>query len=321
VSIGLVGFGDEGLTLGELLKIADAACYIAKDQGRDRVHVYRTEDDAVGRRRREMSWVNRLQKAMRERRIVLYGQEIAPLAAPADRPHLEVLMRLVDEEGALVPPMAFIPAAERFHMMAELDRHVMKLAFSHWSRTHAADRAPPLYAINLSGASIGDGSFLPFVREQLARYGVPGRCVCFEITETSAIANLGNAVAFIGALKDLGCRFALDDFGSGMSSFGYLKQLAVDFLKIDGGFVRDVAEDPIDHAMVEAINRIGHVMGIRTIAESVENDAVIEKLRGIGVDYVQGYGIGRPQPLVPAQFPLEPVPEEEQIPGEADGKL
>ena len=305
VSIGLVSFGDEGLSRGELLKIADAACYIAKDQGRNRVHVYRTEDDAVGRRRREMSWVNRLQKAMAERRIVLYSQEIAPLAAgPAQGPHCELLMRLIDEEGGLVAPMAFIPAAERFHMMGEIDRHVVKLAFSYWSRTHAADRSPPLYAINLSGASIGDEGFLPFVREQLALYGVPGRFVCFEITETSAIANLGNASAFIGALKQLGCRFALDDFGSGMSSFGYLRHLAVDFLKIDGSFVKDIAEDPIDHAMVEAINRIGHVMGIRTIAEWVENDAVLEKLRGIGVDYVQGYGIGRPRPLVPEKFPL-----------------
>ena len=201
---------------------------------------------------------------------------------------------MLDEKGELIPPMAFIPAAERYGVMSIVDRWVVKCAFE-WLATHPAEEG---LAVNLSSQSLGDEGFLDFVMEQFHIAGLSPRRICFEITETAAIANWNRATQFIAALRSLGCCFALDDFGSGMSSFGYLKNLAVDFIKIDGAFVRDMIEDEIDFAMVEAVNRIGHVMGIRTTAEYVENDRILAKLKEIGVDYAQGFGIHVPEPLI-----------------------
>jgi diguanylate cyclase (GGDEF)-like protein len=299
VSIGLVNFGDDGLTLGDVLSIADAACYVAKDKGRNRIHVYSPGDNELAQRNSEMDWIGRIRKALDENRFVLYAQKIIPLSGDGNEgEHHELLIRMLDEAGKLIPPMAFIPAAERYNLMPTLDRWVIKTAFAQYKGAGTGKAPPRSCAINLSGASIGDDNLLAFIKEQFDTFQIPPGVICFEVTETSAIANLGKAAVLIRDLKAMGCRFALDDFGSGMSSFAYLKHLPVDFLKIDGSFVKDMVDDRIDHAMVEAINRIGHVMGIQTIAEFVENDAILAELRKIGVDFAQGYGIGRPQPLV-----------------------
>jgi EAL domain-containing protein (putative c-di-GMP-specific phosphodiesterase class I) len=279
--------------------MADAACYLAKDKGRNRVQIYTPEDAALAQRSREMGWVVRIQKALEESRFVLYSQKILRLNQIEDGDHYELLLRMQDEDGTLIPPMAFIPAAERYGLMPQLDRWVITTAFAQYEGRHPPGTSIGTCAINLSGASICDENFYEFVTEQFDLYKVPPRGICFEITETSAIANLTQAVVLMGKLKEQGCRFSLDDFGSGMSSFSYLKRLPVDYLKIDGEFVKDMMDDPIDQAMVEAINSIGHVMNIKTIAEFVENDEILETLQRIGVDYAQGYGIERPRLNVP----------------------
>ncbi|MGA7802162.1 MAG: EAL domain-containing protein [Gammaproteobacteria bacterium] len=306
VSIGLVAVSAESHSLAEVMSAADVACYAAKDGGRNRVHVYEPDDGELKRRQGEMRWVSRLQKGLEQNRFCLHFQPIVPLDPSVGAGHYEVLLRMRDEQGLEVPPMAFIPAAERYNLMPSIDRWVVRTVLE----TASAQGALPsgsLCAMNLSGQSLCDDQFLDFVIEQLERTGFPPEQACFEITETAAIANLHWASRFITTLKGMGCRFALDDFGSGLSSFGYLKNLPVDFLKIDGSFVRDMGDDPIDLAMVEAINRIGHVMGIRTIAEFVENERTMETLRDIGVDYAQGYWIARPAPFseLMAAFPRQ----------------
>lgn len=298
ISIGLVGIHAGSGSASAVLSTADAACYMAKDKGRNRVWVHQDDDHEAARRQGEMEWVSRIMRAFDENRFVLYFQRVVPLAGTsADMPYREVLVRMIDEKGQLVPPMAFIPAAERYGVMNTVDRWVVKTAFD-WLAEHPADEG---LSINLSGQSLGDDGFLNFVEEQLRATRLSPRRLCFEITETAAIANWNRATHFIAALRVLGCRFALDDFGSGMSSFGYLKSLAVDFIKIDGAFVRDMIDDEVDYAMVEAVNRIGHVMGIRTTAEYVENDQILEKLRELGVDFAQGFGIHAPEPLANAE--------------------
>ncbi len=296
LSIGLVTFSAD-FTLADILRMADAACYVAKDKGRNRVHVFTVDDKEVAQRHGEMGWIGRIQKALDEQRFVLYSQKIRPLGAASEREdHYELLLRMKDEDGSLIPPMAFIPAAERYGLMPLLDRWVIQSAFSQHAGRHPAGTRQGTCAINLSATSICDEQFLEFVKEQFLLYSVVPASICFEVTETSAIANLSKAVALIRELKALGCRFSLDDFGSGMSSFAYLKQLPVDYLKIDGGFVKDMMSNPIDHAMVESIHHIGHVMGIQTIAEFVENDEILEALKKIGVDFAQGYGVEKPRP-------------------------
>jgi diguanylate cyclase (GGDEF)-like protein len=300
LSIGLVTFGNGSQTLPDILRMADAACYLAKDKGRNRIQVYAADDMGIAQRHGEMGWVGRIQKALEEQRFVLYSQKILALASnPEAGEHYEVLLRMQDEAGKLIPPMAFIPAAERYGLMPQLDRWVITTAFAQYNRRHPMNGPLGTCSVNISGASICDESFYEFVVEQFNLYKVPPLGICFELTETSAIANLAEAAVLIFKLKELGCRFSLDDFGSGMSSFAYLKHLPVDYLKIDGGFVKDMIEDSIDHAMVEAINHIGHVMEIETIAEFVENGVVLEALRRIGVDYAQGYGIEKPQLMSP----------------------
>jgi diguanylate cyclase (GGDEF)-like protein/PAS domain S-box-containing protein len=300
VSIGLVSLAQSRTTLAEALRSADMACYMAKEKGRNRVQVYQSDDSEMSNRFGEMAWVQRIHAALEEERFCLYYQQIAPVAAEHGQgAHLELLLRLRDEDGQLVPPIRFIPAAERYGLMPLIDRWVVSHAFSVLAQRQANADSDPIAtcAINLSGPTFGDQAFLGFLREQFARFNIPPQQVCFEITETSAIANLGSAMHFIGELKSLGCRFSLDDFGAGMSSFAYLKHLPVDYLKIDGSFVKDMLEDPIDRAMVESINQIGHVMGKLTIAEFVETPEIMRALAEVGVDYAQGYAIAKPLPF------------------------
>lgn len=304
VSIGLVTITATSGNSASVLSAADTACYAAKDKGRNRVQVYSPSDIEMAERHGEMHWVARITKAFEEERFLLYYQPIVPVQSgtPEQELHFEILLRMRDENHNLVPPGAFIPAAERYNMMVEIDRWVVRNALN-WLIAHAEYSV--ICAINLSGQSVNDDRFLAFLIDQIKGTEVTPHKICFEITETAAISNLAKASNFIKTIKSLGCSFSLDDFGSGMSSFSYLKNLPVDYLKIDGAFVRDMINDPIDHAMVESINHIGHVLGIKTIAEFVENQAILEKLRTIGVDYAQGYGIAKPCPLEDL-VPLQP---------------
>jgi diguanylate cyclase (GGDEF)-like protein len=299
-SIGVVSIAEGAFTLEEVLRAADAACYMAKEKGRNRVNVYRADDSEVSSRQGEMEWVARIRRALDDGRLRLFSQQIVSLLpSTKQHTHCEILLRMLDEQGEWVPPARFIPAAEKYGLMPAIDRWVVTNAFESYAILAAKTRGLPIHtcSINLSGKSIGDDTFLDFLRTQAAIAGVPYNAFCFEVTETAAVENLPKAVHFIEQLRALGCRFSLDDFGAGMSSFGYLKHLPVDYLKIDGGFVKDMLEDPIDRAMVEAINDIGHVMGKKTIAEFVENAATVDALREIGVDYAQGFGVAKPVPF------------------------
>ncbi|PKM29948.1 MAG: ammonia permease [Gammaproteobacteria bacterium HGW-Gammaproteobacteria-11] len=296
VSIGLVAI-EPGESLGSLLSAADSACYAAKDAGRNRIHIFQADDQKLLERRGEMQWVTRLRQALDGDLLRLCVQPIQ-YAEDGRLAGYEVLVRLLAEDGREIPPGAFMPAAERYALAPAIDRWVVS-NFLAWVGDYCR-RHPDVtsnYSINLSAASLGEESFLEFILDTLQRHGVPPQCICFEITETSAIANLSRAVIFMQRLKAIGCYFALDDFGSGLSSFAYLKNLPVDFLKIDGTFVKDIDTDPIARAMVASINTIGHEMGLKTVAEFVESQAILDCLRAIGVDFTQGYFQGRPQPL------------------------
>jgi diguanylate cyclase (GGDEF)-like protein/PAS domain S-box-containing protein len=304
VSIGLVPIGRPSESVTSVLSMADAACYAAKDAGRNRIHVYHESDTELARRHGEMQLVSRINHALEENRFHLVYQPIIPISDADDkRQHFELLIRMQDETGGTISPTVFLAAAERYNLSVALDRWVISTAFE-WltDQTHHLDHIH-LCSINLSGHSLGDSEFLEFVIGQFSDKGVPPEKVCFEITETAAIANFDSATRLINTLRARGCRFALDDFGSGLSSFAYLKNLPVDFLKIDGMFVKDIVDDPIALAMVKSINEIGQVMGKQTIAEFVENDAILERLREISIDYAQGFGVGRPRPLAEMMSP------------------
>jgi diguanylate cyclase (GGDEF)-like protein len=299
VSIGVAFLDEHSESLSRVLSVVDAACFAAKDGGRNRIHVYRDDDSTLVKRHGEMQWVSRITDAVEQGRFHLYYQLIVPVGLEENEGiHFEFLLRMQERNGRMVPPGSFLPAAERYNMMLGLDRWVTQTAFQ-WLADHPEQMEKlELCTINLSGHSMGDADFMHFMVEKFNEGRVPPEKICFEITETAAIGNLMKATRFMSVLKGRGCRFSLDDFGSGLSSFAYLKNLPVDYLKIDGVFVKDIADDPIDFAMVKAINEMGHVMGKRTVAEFVEKDSILLKLREIGVDYAQGFGIARPRPLV-----------------------
>lgn len=300
LSIGLVHIQGLSENITQLFSAADAACYMAKEEGRNRVHIFRPDDDALARRRGEMEWVRHIHTAIEESRFCLYRQKILSLNSKIDDEldRFEILLRMRDEDGSLVTPDQFIGAAERYNLMPAIDRWVLSNTLQWLS--HAQNRQPAIghCSINISGFSVTDATFYSFIHEELKKYQVPPEIICFELTETAAISNLVRAADFMQKVRELGCKFALDDFGSGMSSYGYLKKLPVDFLKIDGEFVRDIVTDEVSLAMVRSINEIGHVMGKRTIAEYVENQQIITVLKVIGIDYAQGYEIEKPRPLM-----------------------
>ena len=299
--IGVVPVTKNSGTTTDVLRAADIACYAAKSKGRNQVFVYETDSPELAKRRGEMRWATRIGEALENKQFRLYYQTIKPVAA--DEPgvfHCELLMRREDESGRLASPEAFIPAAERFNLMADIDRWVVSAALpriTELTRLSARNGERVLCGINLSGQSLGDGSFHDYVSRLMDTYAVPPEAVCFEVTESSAIANFEVALDFIQKMRARGCRFALDDFGTGVSSFSYLKKLPLDYVKIDGSFIRDLLSEPVDEAMVECINRIAHTLGIKTIAEYVESEALLVRLRELGTDYAQGYAIARPAPL------------------------
>ena len=295
VSIGVAGINADNTDLSQILAAADMACFAAKDMGRNRVHIYEPSDAVLAERHGQMHWAGRITRALDEDRFVLFKQPVVALSKQADADHTshcEVLVRMRDND-AIINPGAFIPAAERYNLMPDIDRWVVTQVFE---MLQSSDRAQ-VVAINLSGASLVDDSLLRYVLEAAEKYQVELSQVCFEITETAAIGNLRKAMKFIKELRARGCRFSLDDFGSGLSSFSYLKNLSVDYLKIDGAFVVDMLNDPVDRAMVEAIVSVGHIMGIKVIAEWVENQQTLELLREMGVDYAQGFYLGRPEEI------------------------
>ena len=299
VSIGMVVIDDTSTNVESIMSAADMACYAAKEQGRNRIRLYLDGDVEIKQRRGEMQWVSRLKTALAEDKFILFRQAI--VAVDEDKSgsnrRYEFLLRLKDG-GDVILPGAFLPAAERFDLMPAIDRWVIEHVFSYLSGReddgHLLDG--PSF-INLSGASLADDGLFEFIRDKLHFYNIPPSSICFEVTETVAIANLDITARFIGRCRAEGILFALDDFGSGFCSFSYLKAIPVDYLKVDGGFVRNMLNDEIDCSIVESVNNIGHVAGLKTIAEFVESEDVMEKLRSIGVDFAQGFSIEKPQPI------------------------
>jgi diguanylate cyclase (GGDEF)-like protein/PAS domain S-box-containing protein len=299
-SVGVVPITADNEDVASILSAADSACAAAKEAGRNRVHSFAENDIELMRRRREMQWAARINAALEEGRFELYRMQIQALQKIEPGAHYELLLRMRDESGRMVSPDNFIAAAERYGLTPAIDRWVIENALR-WLVSEADERDKlTLCSINLSGQSLGDDKFLPFVIDQFGKTGIDASKICFEITETAAVASFSQANRFIQALRELGCKFALDDFGTGLSSFGYLKHFPVDFLKIDGSFVREILHDPIDREMVRSINEIGHLTGKQTIAEFAENAEIIQMLTSLGVDYAQGYGIAQPQRVLKA---------------------
>lgn len=281
-----------------VMAAAEIACKAAKDSGRDRIEIFEEDNTTLVRRSEEIEWIGRVQEALREDLFVLYCQPVMPIITGSLAPHFEVLIRLRDKDGEILSPGVFLPAAERYLLMPMIDRwvvhHTLKALARCWQSIAAAN---PVFCINLSGQSFTNPGFQPFLIDEIRDSGIPPRNICFEVTETAAIANIDDAISFMTALKSFGCSFSLDDFGAGLSSFGYLKVLPVDYLKVDGSFVREIVADEISHSMVEAICQIGKTMNLSIVAEFVGDDATNDALREIGVDYVQGFHIGRPDDI------------------------
>lgn len=297
VSIGIAPINRACGNAVDVLKEADAACYAAKEKGRNRVHVFSPDDEELNMRQGEMQWVEKIRIGIDQNRFQLYGQLIVPITGDRGGLHFETLIRYRDDQDKIIPPGAFLPAAERYNMAAPLDRWVISRLFEYLATTPNFLNRLEMCSVNLSGLSLSDQSMLRFIDEQFEKWQIPTDKICFEITETAAISNLSYARLFMESLRKKGCSFSLDDFGSGLSSFAYLKNLPVDYLKIDGLFVKDILEDRVDLTMVKAINEVAHVMGKKTIAEFVETQKIFDLLQTLGVNYAQGYGIAKPVPL------------------------
>ncbi|MDH3452620.1 MAG: EAL domain-containing protein, partial [Gammaproteobacteria bacterium] len=296
-SVGIAQLTSHTESIDEVMTGIEMATKEAKEKGRNRVHLF--DDPELVQRRDQLSWVSRIQDALREDRFELYAQPIAPIDDAREIHHWEILLRMKDNQGQIVSPGLFLPSAERYQLMPVIDRWVVRNTLQLLA-DHGMNQLDfhATWAINLSGYSVGDSDFLRYVNEEMQRTGTKASTLCFEVTETSAVANLAEAQRFIDALRELGCAFSLDDFGTGFSSLRYLRELTVDYLKIDGSFVSNIHQDPVNSAMVKAIHQVGQVVGTKTVAEFVENDDILEHLRGIGIDFAQGYGIGRPGPLL-----------------------
>jgi diguanylate cyclase (GGDEF)-like protein len=296
VSIGVAEIDSSSDTLDAVMSAADVACYSAKDSGRNRVQTY--QQSRAPERHREMQWVSRINRACEEDRLELYSQPIVPIRAGVEKlRHFELLLRMRDEQDQLVQPAEFIPAAERFNLMPAIDRWVVRQACRLAHRRSRSLAEPYMLAINISATTINDEQFLDFVIAELASADLTPGALCFELTESAAMTSLAAATRFIGDLRSRGCRFSLDDFGSGLSSFIFLKNLPVDFLKVDGQFMHNVTHDHVDRGLVGAIAQIGETMGIRTIAERVDSAEVLARLAEAGIEYAQGHYIGAPQPV------------------------
>lgn len=297
-SIGVVCISETGENPERIMSAADETCYAAKDAGRNRVHVYTENDNELSQRRGEMNWVPKIHDALENSKFKLFGQIIEPTKRTGNQTsHVEVLVRMVDNNGDIIPPGAFLPAAERYAIMPEIDRWVVSNTLRWMELQLQEQNEVPVCAINLSGNSVSDVKFRQFLLDELSNSRVPTSALCFEMTETAAVSNLLSAVEFMKIIKDTGCKIALDDFGSGMSSFAYLKNLPVDFVKIDGIFVSPLLRDETCVVMVKAIGDIARVMGIETIAEFVEDESIRNKLDELDIDYVQGFGVGKPTDL------------------------
>ena len=303
VSIGVISFKSQEDTLTSVLKAADAACYSAKNLGRNQIYVMENKEQELAQQSQEMNWLTAIHQALELDRFVLFYQKIKPLQTDCSgSEHYEVLLRMEGQNGHIIPPMAFIPIAERYQLMNQIDRWVIRTLFAtqgHHCRKRIAQQNghASLYAINLSGETLNDLNFVQFVKEELDRHQILPQSICFEITETVAISNLSQAKLMITQLQELGCRFALDDFGSGMSSFAYLKSLPIDFLKIDGIFIRELLQDPVNSLIIQSFHRVAKGMGIATIAEYVDSEEKLVRLKSLGIDYAQGYWIAKPQPF------------------------
>ena len=278
-----------------VLSNADSAWYLAKENGRKHLQVFTEENDTTLTQQREMHWISRINQALEEDRFQLYFQKIMPLNRHEQSfiLHGEILLRMIDKEGDIVLPNNFLPAAERYNMITLIDEWVVEQSIV-WL---ASRKEKVLVSVNLSGMSISNGDFLNFIVSKVKQHKINPELLCFEVTETAAIGNMSRAIHFMNVLKKLGCSFALDDFGSGLSSFSYLNSLPVDYLKIDGAFVMDIDKDPMHYAMVKSINEVAQVMGIKTIAEYAASENIIHSLKEVGVDNAQGYAIARPVPL------------------------
>jgi diguanylate cyclase (GGDEF)-like protein len=298
ISIGVVPIDRSTTDIASTMRAADAACYIAKESGRNQVQIAHLGDRRLQERHGEMQWVARLNRALDKDQFVLYFQPIIPCAnKPGTGKHVEILVRLIDDDGTIIAPGAFLPAAEKYNLLTSIDRWVIAHSLAWLAENTNNDTALINLSINLSGQTLGNPDMLKFIIDKMEETGAAPEQIIFEVTETSAITNITSATSFMLTLRGYGCRFSLDDFGSGLSSFTYLKKLPVEFLKIDGIFVRDILSDPVDFAMVKAISELGQLLGKEIIAEFVETRELADELRKMGVNYMQGHAYGKPQPL------------------------